>query len=73
MKMIKGEYDINPGVKKMFPLFGWGIIVAVLVFRFAFHWSWVVSILAGIIAGIIAEQVIAVLIRSIPGKKSLKK
>ncbi len=72
MKMIKGEYDIDPKVRKMLPLYGWGIIAAIILFRFVVHWSWILSILAGIIAGMIAEQALAGLFRSVAGKKPVK-
>jgi uncharacterized protein YlaI len=73
MKMIKGEYDIDPAIKEMFPLFGCGIIGSLIIFKAVVHWSWVASIIAGIIAGIIIEQLISRMIKSISGKKIGKK
>ncbi len=66
MKMIKGEYD--RGISD--PNTGyylWGMIIGPLIFRFAFHWSWIPSVLVGLFAGVVAVQLLLEIFK--PGKK----
>lgn len=57
MKMIKGEYDYSSAD-------GWTvlmvlvIIAAVLVFKFALHWSWVLAVIVGLIGGVLLVQLL---------------
>src|SRR5687767_14406202 len=64
MKMIKGDYDVDPVTQKYSGLYVLGIFGAPFVFRFAFHWSWIASILAGLFAGALAAQIIIEILKS---------
>ncbi len=65
LKMLKGEYDVHPGYKNLLPYSGWGIIAAFLLFKLAFHWGWIVAILAGMAAGFLLESILYSAVKSV--------
>ncbi len=74
MKVISGEYDIDPTISKYINLYFIMVIIAIIVFKWVCKWSWVGSILVGIIAGLIIAQVIVGMLKGDPdGHKLIKK
>ncbi|HEV7780864.1 MAG TPA: hypothetical protein VGO58_06340 [Chitinophagaceae bacterium] len=69
MRMIKGEYDggRDQEADKYSGYYVVGMIIMPFIFRFAFHWSWVASILVGLFAGVVAVQLILEIMK--PGNK----
>ena len=69
MKMVEGAYDVDPVTAKYSGLYALGIFGMPFLCRFVFHWSWVVSILAGLFLGALAAQLIIEILKSTGNKK----
>ena len=71
MKMVEGAYDLDPVTQKYLGLYVLVVFGTPFICRFVFHWSWVVSILAGIFLGVFAAYIIIEIIKSASSKKQL--